>query len=137
LTWKYQNSLIILQTSIKIAFIYINQNYASNFENIMYLLNHVLCIYIPWIICRGNNLPSMWVINWIKCMGGWITCSHKSFRKGEKEQRQGGEKGRRKRYDLACRQYTNACKLTWPRYLKPWKWIMTIFFIIKISHFFM
>jgi len=48
-----------------------------------------------------------------------MTCSHKSFRRREKECKEGGEKGRRKRNDLACGQYRNACKLTWPRYSKP------------------
>jgi hypothetical protein len=48
-----------------------------------------------------------------------MTSSYKSFRRREKEHIEGGEKGRRKRNDLASRQYANACKLTWPRYLKP------------------
>jgi hypothetical protein len=64
-----------------------------------------------------------------------MTCSYKSFRRREKEHIKGGEKGRRKRNDLACGQYTNACKLTWPRYLKSWKWITTIFLNKKFPFF--
>jgi hypothetical protein len=64
--------------------------------------------YIPWISCEGYNFLLMLEINWIKCMGGWMSCCHKRFaimKKGKKRINNFFKK------DLVYGQYTNACKL--------------------------
>jgi hypothetical protein len=60
---------------------------------------------------------SMCVINWIKCMGGWMPCCHKGYiyiyiKKSNKETK----KMKKKKVDLVCGQYT-ICK--WVTLLKP------------------
>jgi hypothetical protein len=83
--------------------------------------------YISWI-CWGYNFLSICVINWIKCMDGWMTCCHKIFTKKKK-----------KKNDIVCGQYTIACKMNakWDgKDLKTIK-IDQIFFIINFFHFLM
>jgi len=53
----------------------------------------------------------MYVVNWIKCMGGWITCYHISFIKGKIKSKESAKKWKKKKSDLVYVQYTNAYKL--------------------------
>jgi hypothetical protein len=41
--------------------------------------------YIPWICCGGYNSLLIYIINQIKCMGGWMTSWHTSFTRKEKD----------------------------------------------------
>ncbi len=53
------------------------------------------------------------MVIWMKCMVGWIICCHKSFTEKEKWNKKcRKKKGRRKKRDSVCDQYTNACKLS-------------------------
>ncbi len=70
----------------------------------------ILYHYILWL-CRGYNFFSMCVINWIKCIGGWMTYCHKNFIKKKKKNKEGDKKGELKKNDVVCGQCTNAHKL--------------------------
>ncbi len=74
---------------LKLPLYYIKQIYLSNLK-------------ILWLYFNG-------VDNWIKCIGRWMNCCHKSFT-GKKERKEGQKKGKR-RSDLICEQYTKICKL--------------------------
>jgi hypothetical protein len=50
-----------------------------------YIISRVF-IYIWGICCKGCQFLSMYVINWIKCIRGWMTCYHiEILQKGENE----------------------------------------------------
>jgi hypothetical protein len=42
--------------------------------------------------CGGYNFFLMCVINWIRCMGGWMICWHTSFTMGKKKNKEINEK---------------------------------------------
>ncbi len=67
--------------------------------------------YIPRICCGGYNFVLMCVINWIKHMGGWITCWHPSFSRRKQKQRNWRKKKKMLKSDLVCAQIINTCKL--------------------------
>jgi hypothetical protein len=69
--------------------------------------------YIPWICCNDYNFFSMHVINWIKCMGGWMPCCHRGYIYMSNK---ATKKMKKKRNDLVCGQYV-ICK--WLTLLKP------------------
>jgi hypothetical protein len=80
----------------------------------MNLLSQVCFWYLMNI--NGCNFLLMSVVIWIKGMGGWMICCHKSFTRKKKERKKSTKKGKKKN-DLICEQYTNVCKLgvSWNR----------------------
>jgi hypothetical protein len=40
-----------------------------------------------------------------------MICCHKSFTRKKRERKKSTKKGKKKKYDLVCEQYTNVCKL--------------------------
>jgi hypothetical protein len=69
-------------------------------------------LYIPWICCKGCNFLSMCVINWINCMGGWMTCCHKILIEKNKVKKVAKmEKFKNFKNDLIHGQYIKPCKI--------------------------
>jgi hypothetical protein len=52
--------------------------------------------YILWICCRDCNFFSMCIINLIKCMGRWMTCCDRTFRRRQNETKEGIKRRRKK-----------------------------------------
>jgi len=85
--------------------------------------------YIPWICCKGYNYLSMSIINWTKCMGGWIFCCHRSFTRRLKEIKN----------NLVYGNYTNVYKLgvNWDKldFQNHKSLSQQLFLITNFSHF--
>ncbi len=59
----------------------------------IFWIHSFMCVfYIPWMCCGGYNFFLMCVINWIRCMGGWMICWHTSFTMGKKKNKEINEK---------------------------------------------
>jgi hypothetical protein len=44
-----------------------------------------MCVfYMPWECCEGYNFLSIWVINWIECLQGWMIYWHRTLQEGKK-----------------------------------------------------
>ncbi len=106
----------------------------------------IMCVYyIPWICCGGYNFLLMCVINWIKCMGGSITCWHTNFtrRKQKQKNQQKKEEDFRKQFSLwENHQYLQIrCKLKWAKLEIHEKWFKKklnhktfLFFFVVVKH---
>jgi hypothetical protein len=95
-----------------------------------------MCIfYIPWICCRvATFFQRVSLIELNAWEDEWFVAIKKNNKKNDQK------KGRRKKIDLICDQYINACKLgaNWEHqffYKKPCKFI-TIIIIIIFFHFY-